>query len=316
MNFLGKLEHYFSSGTPEKQNKKRVGGLLIGITALLLAIAIVALAIVSVVMLIEGIVGNIKDENDVKNSEEAVKLEVTDLGTVDLAAAANTFSFDDTAVLADGTGVKKLTTTHEGYTCASNHGLQTEAADAFNLMMTDFYNAKKEKVNVVAAYSIDEDNSENFKNALAVKLNFKNADDVSTSIYNANGAKDWKYDWIYDNAAKYGFVPITMQEENGNVFRYVGLASAKYIASKQGKVDLEKNEDYTIADFLNEVRAGEITVRSVDVSLEEDAKRTTHYIYFVSATPATADDVKLPIAGKYTYTVSKISDGYVVEYHK
>ena len=251
-----------------------------------------------------------------ENGEKIERLEVTDLGTVDLAAAANTFSFDDTAVLADGTGVKKLTTTHEGYTCASNHGLQTEAADAFNLMMTDFYNAKKEKVNVVAAYSIDEDNSENFKNALAVKLNFKNADDVSTSIYNANGAKDWKYDWIYDNAAKYGFVPITMQEENGNVFRYVGLASAKYIASKQGKVDLEKNEDYTIADFLNEVRAGEITVRSVDVSLEEDAKRTTHYIYFVSATPATADDVKLPIAGKYTYTVSKISDGYVVEYHK
>ena len=57
---------------------------------------------------------------------------------------------------------------------------------------------------------------------------------------------------------------------------------------------------------------------SLDVytSVEEGAKKTTHWVYFVSNAPEDQQSIKLPDASKYAFEVSRVADGYVVVYHR
>ena len=50
MKFIENLENYFNSGSTDKQNKRRLGGLLIAVTAMLLAVSMVAIAVGGVVV--------------------------------------------------------------------------------------------------------------------------------------------------------------------------------------------------------------------------------------------------------------------------
>ena len=67
MKFMEKLEAYFNTGSVEKQNQKRLGGIIIGVTAILLVVAMLTLGIGSLVgAIVDGI--NEKKENEENNA--------------------------------------------------------------------------------------------------------------------------------------------------------------------------------------------------------------------------------------------------------
>lgn len=319
MNILEKLEQYFSSGTPEKQNKKRVGGLLIGITAVILALCIALLAVASVIGLVQGIVGAFDKPQDDNDDAPVARTALATLGDFETARMDGTspaFTLDNNDVLPTSSQLTVLKDNAEAYTRGSSkHALQKEAYVAFEAMVTEFYAKHKKVVHVVSAYETygqgeENPNSEQFKNALAVKLTYK-VDGKATSIM---GVED--YEWIFENAHDYGFVRVSAAEDSANILRYVGLVSADYIYKKQAKCDEEKGEFYTVSDYIEDVKQGELTVRSIPTSLEEDAKKATHWVYFVSNAPEKQGEMMLPIAEKHAFTVSRVSDGYIVVYCK
>ena len=151
---------------------------------------------------------------------------------------------------------------------------------------------------------------------MAVRLNAA-SDDLGDlgSIYeydNAESGVNEKYEWIYKYAYKFGFVQVTNSKGDENVFRYVGLAHAKYIFDKQEK---SKDVFYTIDAFLEEVKATtpdtKMTLTGIKSLTDDDTMK--YYVYFM----ATAEGAvyKIPNA-KHDCVVMAVDGGYIVTYWK
>ena len=324
MNVMEKLENYFNSGSTDRQNKRRLGGLLIAITAILLVVAIITVSVGGAIMAIVGIFdginnpGNDDDGGSVGNSH----LVETTLEDITIKANATKFTLTNGEVTLTEDDYTKLQRPNrpvadDGETklyrgdLADDFALQKDAFEAFNTLVSDFY--KKTGLTtlwVKLAYNVKGGNTSYFTNALAVKLNYVTDENTlaNASIY---GVKD--YEWIYENAHKYGFVRVSANEGEENILRYVGLAHAKYIESKQGKDD---ENFYGLDDYLAEITSttpdNTMKVSSVNKAIGNKST-TTYYTYFMSAT---ATPLRLPNSNKYNATVLFVGDGYIVTYCK
>lgn len=322
MKFIEKLETYFNSGSTDKQNQRRLGGLLISITALLLAIAILVTAIGLVVNLFSGL-GNGPDDNG-EDDGPTVNTHLLATSFEEVLAKANKngyLSATSTEALAETsyttlrqTNRPKVTVDGKEtnlYRCqnADNFALQNEAKAAFDALALEFYN--KEGLNtlwVKLAYNIAGDNVAPYATAQAIMLDYSvSGNESEGSIF---GVEEYK--WIYENAHLYGFVRVSNEEGEQNVFRYVGLANAKYIQSKQKKADTF----YTVDNYLEEIKATNpnktMSIKGVAKALGEKST-TTVYVYYM---PTDSAEFMLPNNNKYGFTVDDIGTGYVVSYWK
>ena len=319
MNFIEKLEKYFNTGSTDKQNKRRLGGLLIAITAMLLAASIVAVAVGGVVAAVAGIIGTKEPDED---SDGGVNTHLAEAALTDLTAKENKlFTLTNAEVTLTEADYKKLQRPNRpvaddgetklyGCESADNFALQNEAFEAFNAFVSAFYKQKKNtKLWVKVAYNIQGGNVSYYASALAVKLDYVTDGEnyTTASIY---GEKD--YEWLYDHAYEYGFVRVSNVEGEENVFKYVGLSHAKYIQSQQKK---NKDTFYSIESYIAEIKATTpdtpIKISTVKKALGESGT-TAYYVYYM---PADSAVVKLP-TDKYAYTVMAIDGGYVVTYCK
>ena len=319
MNFIEKLEKYFNTGSTDKQNKRRLGGLLIAITAMLLAASIVAVAVGGVVAAVAGIIGTKEPDED---SDGGVNTHLAEAALTDLTAKENKlFKLTNAEVTLTEADYKKLQRPNRpvaddgetklyGCESADNFALQNEAFEAFNAFVSAFYKQKKNtKLWVKVAYNIQGGNVSYYASALAVKLDYVTDGEnyTTASIY---GEKD--YEWLYDHAYEYGFVRVSNVEGEENVFKYVGLSHAKYIQSQQKK---NKDTFYSIESYIAEIKATTpdtpIKISTVKKALGESGT-TAYYVYYM---PADSAVVKLP-TDKYAYTVMAIDGGYVVTYCK
>lgn len=319
MNFIEKLEKYFNTGSTDKQNKRRLGGLLIAITAMLLAASIVAVAVGGVVAAVAGIIGTKEPDED---SDGGVNTHLAEAAMTDLTAKENKlFKLTNAEVTLTEADYKKLQRPNRpvaddgetklyGCESADNFALQNEAFEAFNAFVSAFYKQKKNtKLWVKVAYNIQGGNVSYYASALAVKLDYVTDGEnyTTASIY---GEKD--YEWLYDHAYEYGFVRVSNTEGEENVFKYVGLSHAKYIQSQQKK---NKDTFYSIDSYIAEIKATTpdtpIKISTVKKALGESGT-TAYYVYYM---PADSAVVKLP-TDKYAYTVMAIDGGYVVTYCK
>ena len=322
MNVMEKLENYFNSGSTDRQNKRRLGGLLIAITAILLVVAIITVSVGGAIMAIVGIFdginnpGNDDDGGSVGNSH----LVETTLEDITIKANATKFTLTNGEVALTEADYTKLQrpnrpvaddgeTKLDGCELADKFALQNDAFNAFNAMVTEFYNKTKlTTLYVAVAYNVTGGNASYFNSALAVKLEYGIDANTSASTY---GVED--YEWIYENAHKYGFVRVSDLEGEENILRYVGLAHAKYIESKQGKND---EDFYGLDDYLAEITSttpdNTMKVSSVNKAIGNKST-TTYYTYFMSAT---ATPLRLPNSNKYNATVLFVGDGYIVTYCK
>ena len=319
MKITEKLEAYFNSGSTDKQNHRRLGGLLISITALLLAIAILVTAIGLAVTLISNAANRPNNNDDDGGDSVNTHLLATSFEEV-LAKANKTGYLSPSAgeALAETsyTTLKQINRpkTPDGsnlYRCqnADNFALQNEAFAAFNAMATAFY--EKEGLAtlwVKLAYNVAGNNVAPYANAQALMLDYSTSGNESSgSIYGVE-----EYEWIYENAHNYGFVRVSNEEGEQNVFRYVGLAHAKSIQAKQKKAETF----YTVEDYLAEVKTttpnSTMSIKGVVKTLGEKAT-TTVYVYYM---PTESSEFKLPNNNKYGFTVEDVGTGYVVSYWK
>ena len=327
MNVMEKLENYFNSGSTDKQNKRRLGGLLIAITAILLVVAIITVSVGGAIMAIVGIVdgfknpGNDDDGGNVGNSH----LVETTPEDITIKANATKFTLTNGEVALTEADYKTFSPVNRPekdendantkdylYRAHSpeSFALQNEAFEAFNAMVRDFY-AKTglDTLWIRMAYNKDGGNVSYFTNGLAVKLEYTT--DYAESAGSIYGVDDYK--WIYEHAHEYGFVSVSNLEGEENILRYVGLAHAKYIESKQGKND---EDFYGLDDYLAEITSttpdNTMKVSSVKKAIG-DKSTTTYYTYFMSAT---ATPLRLPNSNKYNATVLFVGDGYIVTYCK
>lgn len=327
MTFLEKLENYFNSGSTDKQNKRRLGGLLISVTAILLVLATFVLAIAACVTFVSTLKFGDDDESDIPTTNAdlvaAAIEDVTAKADNALLLLNNDYGYaGDAPAESAVTKLQQINRpkTPEGknmYACesADNFALTKEAAKAFHEMIKGFYEAKKNtNIWVKCAYNVNGANASVYATATAIQLNYLTGSDEEDEYANKSiyGVKD--YEWIYDNAAKYGFIQISDAEGEENIFRYVGTAHAKYIGQKNGK------NFYGLAEYQNDLKNDYVNPKKLSVSnvpTEAGSKSTArYYVYYIPANAAT-DAVMLPNTEKFDYTVSYNNvDGYIITYTK
>ena len=312
---MGFFSELFEGGSNETQRKKRITFICICATLALIAIMLIILVIFGVASLVST-----KAENDTESSQSQFSIGETVASSLgedaiyigDLIKLDMTHRYKgiDSAIITRNAPSRPKTQTNGNiYSILaaktdedSDLRATPEAIDAFNLMMKDFYAAKADdNICITKAYTQDTKETVNpiFTSGSALELGYYfdySADPTDVrSIYGVE-----KYNWIYSNAYKYGFVNVkvsaiaddTSGTSNSSVFRYVGVAHATYIKTK--KIDFDT--------YLDQLRTA-----TPDAPILIKIGKTTYASYFVAA----AGEHLVP--ANYDYTVSGNNyDGYII----
>lgn len=304
------MSELFDGGTKELQKKKKVTFYAICVTLALLAATLIFLLITVVAISI----GNAKDK-DKESSDEPVNIGPTEIITIDsaqlysgdLLLLDNEHSFKGNAnvILMKSKERPQTDTGTNAYTIGEMGKFSgtEEAVDALNNMIKAFYKASKDdNIYVSNAYNTEKVDTQDaiYTSGTAFELKY----------FSAAADKDWSkkdsiygvstYNWIYNNAHKYGFIVlsgINGVDENGkeigsSVFRYIGIPNAT--AAKAAKQSLSV--------YLEALKA---TTPEEPLSAKVGTDR--YAIYYLSATA----EHKVPT--DYEYTVSgNNSDGYII----
>ena len=309
MTLKNTLKNYFNSGSPDKRTKRRIGGLVIAITAVALVAALLVLTVSSIASAIANKKANAAGEGEPVST--AIETVSGDISAVNAKLNSLVTLVDGSGLVLTENDVKTFVSGKDGnrtpvgensdgtpfyaYGCnsPSNDALISEAYAAFDKMACDFYNnAGNHKIFVFKAYRTDNNVAAAYANGLTVKLHtFDNFDNkYETSIYG-----DSRYDWVYENAAEYGFVRVSNEEGEEDVFRYVGVVHAKAIAAKS-----TSEKAYTISEYIEELKA-----TSPEAPKKVSAKTFVYYVPF-------GESYALPNPEKYDFTASNVGDGYVI----
>ena len=222
--------------TPDEKKRNIIR--IIYLTVAIILTLSVALAITL------AVTSNSDGNNKTDETDTVLKYSVTDTqrGTL-IVVNSNSAAFDFT--VNSEKSLSSINSTSNLYSVKSTEmKANKEALSALGRMLDDFYkqdtsNGTTKKVMIYTAYRSADDQSKlnskikagysDFHTGMLFELTI---DGTSTSIKN-----DSAYNWIYDNAYKYGFIeryPIGKSSYTGvndfdNAFRYVGAPHAKYI---------------------------------------------------------------------------------------
>ena len=314
------ISEIFEGGTYEKQKKKKITFYCICVTFAI----IVAMLLVLVIFGIVSFVTQKADEKPNKDQTvvtvgetQAVTLSQENIYSGILLLLDSTHPFKgkvDTVVIRSHEGRPKKPSTQEGTEGGNIYSIlaggttedkdfrgTADAVDALNLMLKDFYTARQDD-NLCIAHAFTKANAATddpvYASGTAFSLEYyfdysANKNDIR-SIYGVE-----KYDWIYSNAHKYGFITVKSgkTDENGNeigsnVFRYVGVPHATYMVAK--KLDLNA--------YLEQLRGA-----TPDAPILTKVGKVTYASYYISA------DGEHLVPVNYEYSISgNNSDGYIV----
>ena len=328
MTLKNTLQNYFNSGSPEKRAKRRIGGLVIAVTAIALAAAMIVLVVSAFAS-----IGNGKDkgnaDSDGGGAVASVETREANIDEINAILANKKVGLDDNhlGALSESDYVV-LNTNNRPKNMVDKNGvtiqiygtfnqnlsaLQTEAHAAFNAMTTAFYLSEGKCLMVTDSYSTGKSNTGFYASALAVQLNSATVLYTEDGAYKGleEGASIWDdpdYGWIYDNAHEYGFVRVSDAEGEENIFRYVGVAHAKYMEDKSSDDDV-----MTLAEYLEDVKMNTSAesprrISKVENAIVEGTKKADYYVYFVYH----GDTYKLPNPDKYSFTVDNVGNGFII----
>lgn len=303
------LQNYFNSGSPDKRAKRKICGIAIAVTAVALVAAILVLAVSGIASAISSKKAAAAEGEAPSNAIETVSGSISDINA----------NLNSKITLWDGTGVVIAETDVKTFAPANRTNVGTDAANpvhaygcsainynkdaliieaynAFDKMACDFYNdnGQTTKICVVKVYNIEGQAASAYANALTVKLHTFDGN-YENSIYG-----DARYDWIYENAASYGFVRVSNEEGEEDVFRYVGTVHAKGVG-----------RDRILSDYISELKGATAEAPKkikAKTSLDDGAKSTDVLVYYVPF----GDSYALPNPDKYTFSASNVGDGYVI----
>ena len=303
----------FEGGSKAMQKKRKITFYCICITLALIVTMLTLLATFGIVSLISK-----NADKETENSPVQVSIGATEIVTLDPADlysgnllildAAHKYRGDsDAIILRNAEGRPKTQTGGNVYSILAarveddvDFRASPEAAEAFNLMMKDFYAASNDD-NVCIKKALTKANADVIDpiytsgDTLALNYYFEYPGD-DRSIFGVD-----KYTWIYSNAYKYGFINIPLsdddieegsEETGSNVFRYVGVPHATYMKTK--KLSFE--------GYLDQLRSA-----TPDAPLLIKSGRVTYASYFVAA------NGEHIVPTEYSYSVSGNNlDGYIV----
>ena len=311
---MNKFFAWINSGTTAQQNKKRLTCYMIVIVAALLVISILTLAVIGIVSAVKK--GNDPDEEQtvdpnrgfVTTTLEQNQLHKGNLLIVDelhpYIAEANadieTKKFSEVRTSIDGENI---------YFAYNQYiDVNADAMEALDKMIVDFYNTAKGKdgnlykdSNIYIS-NIDYGNTFEFKYYATIKG--QNGAEATTY---AKISENEKYEWIFDNAYKYGFVQLysapeastaesaEATEDMTHIFRYIGNVHAQLMKDKKCE---------TLAEYIELLRSTSYK-KTFGVSVD----KVSYKVYYIpqGETPMVPES--------YSYTVSGNNvDGYIVTY--
>lgn len=304
------ISELFDGGTKEMQKKKRVTFYAICVTFALLAATLIFLLVTVIVIS----VGNAKDKSK-EDGDEPVNIGTTEIITLDsaqiysgdLLLLDNEHSFKGKAdvILMKSKERPQTDTGTNAYTIGEMEKFSgtKEAIDALNNMIKAFYKStKNDNIYIANAYNTEKVDTQDaiYASGTAFELKYFSAAadrdwTKKDSIYGAS-----TYNWIYNNAHKYGFIVVNGMggvNENGeeigsSVFRYIGIPNAT----------AAKNSKQSFDAYLEALKA---TTPEAPVSAKVGTAR--YAIYYLGASA----EHKVPT--DYEYTVSgNNTDGYII----
>ena len=246
--------------------------------------------------------------------EETVTAKDLHSGNLILVNKDNEYIFDDNPA------VVSFPTTGRPYGLKNgNLKVNPIALSAFNDMMKDAYkNITGCNIVVMTSYRSPEEQTalnngtpagySDFHTGMSLEL--KEAD--TWAAINAATVAE-KYQWIYDNAHKYGFIVrypddtedkkfsnLTGVSDYGQVFRYVGVAHATYI----------KSNNLCLEEYLELLR----TTYTYDNPLSiKGADGKSYQVYYAAAD----ENSQIMVSSKYGYEISGDNmNGYIVTVNK
>ena len=287
------LTEFFNSGTVNQQNKRRLGAMLIAVTAALLAVALIVLMVASIVTAVKN--KQVVEDDESEGDGSGIPSGYTTTTFAEGQASNGALLLIDASHPYVGTealvAISDRPLDDDGdyvYSAYLDSCMLTQdALKALNTMAADFYASEKDGW----LYLIKTEYGLNL--TLAYR---SNGSDIS--IYDSKNAKPVEtYQWIYDNAHKYGFIQASDEEGKENVFRYVGVAHATYIV----------NNKLTLASYLETVKTRTAS-KPLSISVKDAENKTVTYrVYYL------ASDAEMVVPEKYVYTVSGDNmGGYIV----
>lgn len=306
MKFLSEL---FEGGTNATQKKKKVTFYCICVTLALIAVMLLILAAFGVSQLISDLAAaDVQSEPNVQVSigeTEAITLDAALIHSGNLLILDNAHRYQgdpETVIIRAYEGRPKTQTGSNVYSIVSRGVSEeldfrgtSEAVSALNLMMADFYAAKADdNLCITRAYTLASKDTTDAPFTAATTFELEYYYEYPGEIRGIYGVE--KYDWIYSNAYKYGFVniddPAASEEGGSGLFRYVGVAHATYMKTKK----------LQLSTYLEQLRS-----TTPDAPLLTKVGKITYASYYLSA------DGEILVPTEHEYTVSgNNTDGYII----
>lgn len=306
MKFLSEL---FEGGTNATQKKKKVTFYCICVTLALIAVMLLILAAFGVSQLISDLAAaDVQSEPNVQVSigeTEAITLDAASIHSGNLLILDNAHRYQgdpETVIIRAYEGRPKTQTGSNVYSIVSRGVSEeldfrgtSEAVSALNLMMADFYAAKADdNLCITRAYTLASKDTTDAPFTAATTFELEYYYEYPGEIRGIYGVE--KYDWIYSNAYKYGFVniddPAASEEGGSGLFRYVGVAHATYMKTKK----------LQLSTYLEQLRS-----TTPDAPLLTKVGKITYASYYLSA------DGEILVPTEHEYTVSgNNTDGYII----
>ena len=322
---FGSLE----GGSVERQEKKKFTVTLIYATIVLIVCLLATLLVVQVVASIKAKKAAENPPADDGANSNYIALQVDaaklDTGSLILVNKNNEYIFANNPEVVSFPNTKEIPYGIVDTTLKVN----PTALTAFNDMMNELYkNVSDANIVVTEAYRSYENQAAKHENNpsqtlpagysdfhTGLSFSLKDGDtDAKVDASSLNG----KYDWLYKNAHKYGFIvrypanipesdtgdnagksfsAITGVDDYAYVFRYVGIAHATYIY--QNELCLE--------EYLELIRTSHAYGSSLSI---KGADSRSYEVYYFAAT---GDSTELQVPVKYAYEISGDNmNGYIV----
>ena len=306
---------WINSGTTAQQNKKRFACYMIAVVAALLVISLLTLAVI-------GIVNAVKKPDPKLDGNETVD---PNRGFITTTFAENQLHKGNLLIIdelhpyiAEANADVKTKKFSEGRTPVENENIyyasnqyfdvNADAMDALDSMIHDFYNNAKgsdgnlyKDSNIYIA-NIEQGNTFEFEYYATIK-----GENAEATTY-AKISENEKYEWIFNNAYKYGFVQLysapeastedgELAEDMTHIFRYVGKVHSQLMKDKKCE---------TLADYIELLKT---TSHKKSFSVSVD--KVSYKVYYIPQT----ETPMIPEKYKDSCTVSGNNvDGYIVTY--